>query len=185
MALDHSARPADADATASAPMSRPASPVADAFARFCGAVVRRLPFGLARVVPPTLLGFALINSTTFTIDLLLLTAIRDGLGLPIPVAVSIAYGIALSLAFVLNRMFNFRSHAAVGRQAGLYVVVVAINYVALVLGVTTGLAALGVDYQFARVLAGLSEAVFMYCAMRWVVFRRRPERADGRRRSVA
>lgn len=146
--------------------------MADGFARFCAAVVGRLPFGLSAVVPPTLLGFALINGSTFGFDLLLLTALHGGLGLPVALSVTLAYGCALTLAFVVNRVFNFRSHAPVGRQAVLYVVAVAINYAAFVLGVGAGLTELGVSYQLARILAGLCEAAFMYSALRWVIFRR-------------
>ena len=49
---------------------------------------------------------------------------------------------------------------------------VAVNYLAFILGVSTGLSALGVEYHVARITAGGCEAVFMYTAMRWVVFRR-------------
>jgi hypothetical protein len=43
------------------------------------AVVRRLPFGLAEILPANLLGFAVINSFTFAVDLGLLTALHGGL----------------------------------------------------------------------------------------------------------
>lgn len=132
----------------------------------------RLPFGLKSIVAPTFLGFVLINGCTFAIDLLLLTALRDGLGLPLAVAVSLSYVCAFGLSYVLNRTFNFGSHAAVGPQLAVYVVVVAVNYLAFILGLSTGLAAFGVEYHVARVTAGACEAVYMYAAMRWVVFRR-------------
>ena len=48
------------------------------------AITRRLPFGLARTVPPNLLGFAVINSFTFGCDLALLTALHSGLHWPVP-----------------------------------------------------------------------------------------------------
>jgi hypothetical protein len=51
-------------------------------------------------------------------------------------------------------------------------VVVVVNYLAFILGVSSGLAAIGVHYQLSRLAAGSCEAVYMYCAMRWVVFRR-------------
>jgi hypothetical protein len=41
----------------------------------------------------------------------------------------------------------------------------------VILGVGAGLAALGLNYQLARLAAGGCEAVYMYAAMRWVVFR--------------
>jgi len=143
---------------------------ADRFADFCAAVVRRLPFGLSRLVAPSFLGFALINGFTFGVDLLLLTLLRGWLGLPVWLAITLAYGVAFGLSFVLNRSMNFRSHAPVGRQAVLYVVAIVINYLAFLLGVGAGLAALGVDYRLSRLIAGACEGVFMYSVMRWVVF---------------
>lgn len=146
---------------------------ASRFARWCEAVAARLPWGLDRVVAPTFLGFALINSFTFGVDLLILTGMRSGLGLPGWLSVTVGYVCAFALAFYLNRTVNFRSHAPAGRQAVVYTVVVVINYLAFILGVGAGLAALGVQYHLSRLLAGACEAVYMYSAMRWIVFRRR------------
>jgi putative flippase GtrA len=145
---------------------------ADRFHRWCAGVVDRLPFGLRTVVAPTFLGFCLINGVRFGVDLLLLTGLHGGLKVPLPAAVTAAYACAFGLSYALNRYFNFRSHAAVGPQFAVYVAVVVVNYLAFILGVSTLLTTLGVEYQVSRVLAGGCEAVFMYCAMRWVVFRR-------------
>lgn len=142
----------------------------DGFHQFCEEVVRRLPFGLNSVVAPTFLGFAIINGFTFSVDLLLLTALRGALGAPLAVAVTVAYTCAFGLSYVLNRAFNFRSHAAVGPQIAVYVAVVAVNYLAFILGVSTGLSALGLEYHLARIIAGACEAIYMYSAMRWIVF---------------
>ncbi|MEV6139940.1 GtrA family protein [Nocardia sp. NPDC051990] len=139
--------------------------------RWCEAIVARLPLGLNRLVAPTFLGFALINSFTFGIDLALLTALHGWLHLPVWLSVTMAYICAFGLSFVLNRTFNFHSHAPVGRQAVVYMVVVVINYLAFILGVGSGLAALGLEYHLSRLLAGACEAVYIYSAMRWVVFR--------------
>ncbi|MBF6298698.1 GtrA family protein [Nocardia amamiensis] len=157
-------------------LSETADTIADRFTHWCEAVVHRLPLGLDRLVPPTFLGFALINSFTFGVDLVLLTALHGGLGLPVWLSVTVAYVFAFGLSFVLNRTFNFHSHAPVGRQAAVYVVVVVINYLAFILGVGSGLTALGVEYHLSRLLAGGCEAVYMYSAMRWVVFRSRANR---------
>ncbi|GAA1186176.1 GtrA family protein [Pseudonocardia alaniniphila] len=149
------------------------SGIALRFARMCATVAAVLPFGLSRVVDPTFIGFALINGFTFSVDLLLLTAMHGWLGWPIEVSIALGYAAAFGLGFVLNRTLNFRSHAPAGRQVLLYVVVVAINFGVILLGVGAGLAAVGVEYHLARVAAGVCEGVFMYCAMRWVVFGRR------------
>jgi putative flippase GtrA len=131
-----------------------------------------LPFGLSTLVAPTFVGFVVINSFTFGVDLLVLTLLRGSFGLPLPVAVTVAYACAFTLAYYLNRTLNFRSHAAVGPQLAAYVIVVVLNYAAFILGVSSGLAALGVEYHLARIAAGACEAIYMYSAMRWVVFRR-------------
>ena len=47
-----------------------------------------------------------------------------------------------------------------------------VNYLAFILGVCSALVALGVEYHLARIAAGACEAVYIYSAMRWVVFRR-------------
>jgi putative flippase GtrA len=142
------------------------------FHRCCVLVVARLPFGLSSIVAPTFLGFCLINGFTFGVDLVLLTALHGWLNVPVPIAVTVAYACAFALSFVLNRIFNFRSHAPVGPQFTVYVVVVVVNYLAFILGVSSALAALGLDYRLARLVAGACEAAYMYSAMRWVVFRR-------------
>jgi putative flippase GtrA len=142
------------------------------FHQFCVRVVAILPFGLNSIVAPTFLGFVLINSFTFGVDLLLLTVLHGGLGIPVPIAVTVAYACAFTLSYYLNRTMNFRSHAPVGPQFAVYAVVVVVNYLAFILGVSSLLTALGVEYRLARVLAGACEAVYMYSAMRWVVFRR-------------
>jgi len=145
----------------------------DRFHKACEAVVDRLPFGLGKIIAPTFLGFCLINGLTFGIDLTLLTGLRSGLGAPVPVAVTIAYACAFALSYLLNRTFNFQSHAPAGPQVAIYVVVVIVNYLVFILGVSTALSALGMQYQLSRIVAGTCEAVYMYCAMRWLVFRAR------------
>ena len=135
------------------------------------AVVRHLPFGLSRVIPPSLLGFAVINGCTFALDLALLTAFHGALHWPVPVSITLSYGTASGLSFLLNRTFNFRSHGLVGRQVTIYAGVVIVNYLAWILGVGSGLAALGVEYQAARLIAGACEGIYMYLAMRFLVFR--------------
>ncbi len=87
------------------------------------AITRRLPFGLSRVIEPSMLGYLLINLCTFCIDLGLLGLLHGKERLPIPVAVTISYGTASLISYVLNRVFNFRSHAEVGRQLPVFVVV--------------------------------------------------------------
>ena len=147
-------------------------PPVERFHRLCVQAAARLPFGLDSIVAPTFLGFVLINGCTFGLDLLFLTLLHGGLAIPLPIAVTAAYACAFAVSYFLNRTLNFRSHAAVGPQVEVYVVVVVVNYLAFILGVCTALSVLGVEYHLARIVAGACEAVYTYSAMRWVVFRR-------------
>ena len=135
------------------------------------AITKRLPFGLANVIEPNMLGYLLINLCTFCIDLGLLGLLHGRERLPIPIAVTISYGTASLISYVLNRVFNFRSHAEVGRQLPVFIAVSASNYLIFVLGLTDLLSAVGVYYELSRILAACCEGVYLYCMLRWVVFR--------------
>lgn len=130
-----------------------------------------IPGGLRRRLPPTAVGFAMLNLCTFALDLVLLWVLHVPLGVAYPVATTVAYTIALATAFVVNRSFNFESHGHAGKQSVRYVVVVSINYLAFILGLNTGLTMVGVPFVVARLTAGLCEAVYMYLCMRFIVFR--------------
>jgi putative flippase GtrA len=148
------------------------------------AITRRLPFGLSEVVAPSLVGYLLINLCTFFIDLAILGLCHGTFRLPIPVAVTLSYGTASVISYVANRVLNFRSHENVGRQFPVYVAVSVSNYLIFVLGLTDLLSALGVYYEFSRVLAACCEAVYLYCMLRFVVFRGSPG-AMGAREQAA
>ncbi len=155
------------------------------FAALMTAITRRLPFGLSEVVAPSLVGYLLINLCTFFIDLGILGLTHGTLRLPIPVAVTLSYGTASVISYVLNRVLNFRSHDNVGRQFPLYVAVSASNYLIFVLGLTDLLSTLGVYYEFSRVLAACCEAVYLYCMMRFVVFRGSPGAMGAHQQAAA
>ena len=144
-------------------------------------VTRGLPFGLSRAVAPSLLGYLLISLCTFFLDLALLAVCHGGLRWPLPIAVTLSYGTASAVSYAANRVLNFRSHGALGSQLPVYAAVIASNYLIFVLGLTDLLAAAGVYFELARVIAALCEAAYLYTMMRWVVFRdaRAPRRAGA------
>jgi putative flippase GtrA len=135
------------------------------------AITRRLPFGLSRVVAPSLLGYLLINLCTFSLDLSVLAIAHGSAKWPLPVAVTLSYGSASAASYVLNRVLNFRSNGTLGTQLPVYLAVIASNYLIFVLGVTDALAAAGLYFELARVIAALCEAAYLYTMMRWVIFR--------------
>ena len=141
------------------------------FASAMAAVARRLPFGLSEVVPPNVVGYLLINGCTFCLDLSLLTLFHGVFGVKLPVAVTLGYGLASLVSYAANRILNFQSHGPVGTQLPLYVGILTVNYLVFILGLVDGLAAIGVEYQAARIIAACCEGVFLYCCMRWLVFR--------------
>ena len=141
------------------------------FAAAMTAITRRLPFGLSGVIAPSLLGYLLINLCTFFLDLTVLAVAHGVLKWPLPVAVTLSYGSASAVSYVLNRVLNFRSHGALGTQVPIYAAVIASNYLIFVLGLTDLLAAAGVYFELARVIAAVCEAAYLYTMMRWVVFR--------------
>ena len=151
-----------------------------AFARAVLAVWRLIPGPLRRCVPVSFVGFALINGFTFSVDLGLLALLYRGARLPHPVAITIGYAAAFGLAFVLNRRFNFHAHGPVAGQVARWVLVVVVNYAALVLGLGSGLHAIGVPFLLARVIAAGAEAVWMYSMMRWWVFAAEPAKWNNR-----
>ena len=154
------------------------------FAAVMTAISRRLPFGLSEKVPPSLVGYLLINLCTFFIDLGILGLLHGHFRWPVPAAVTLSYGTASVISYVLNRVLNFRSHENVGRQFPLYVAVSASNYLIFVLGLTDLLSSVGVYYELSRVLAACCEAVYLYTMLRFVVFRGSPG-AMGAREQVA
>jgi len=135
------------------------------------AVARRLPFGLSEVVPPNVLGYLVINLCTFCIDLGLLTVFHGVLGVIPPVAVTLSYSIASLTSYGVNRVLNFRSHGSLSTQLPLSIAIFVVNYLVFLLGVFEGLLALGLEYQLARILAACCEGVFLYCCMRFLVFK--------------
>jgi putative flippase GtrA len=122
-------------------------------------------------VPASLIGYVIVNSATFAVDLTVLTGLHGGLGWPLPLSITTSYLLAFGLSFLLNRRLNFHSHAPLGPEGLRYVGVLAINYLLWILGVGDGLTHAGLDYRIARTVAAGCEAIYMYCAMRWFVFR--------------
>ncbi len=143
---------------------------AQVFERFTGAVHAVLPGPLKRL-PETFIGYAVINGSSFALDLLLLSLFFGHLHLPYPVAVSLGYGTACVYSFVINRWLNFRSHGHVGAQSARYVVTMTSNYVIWILGFSWLMEHLGVQFQLARFMAACIEGIYVYVLLRWWVFR--------------
>ncbi|QGF24651.1 GtrA family protein [Raineyella fluvialis] len=144
---------------------------ADRFLAMRHGLWTRLPGRLSHIIPPDLIGYAILNLFCFLVDMSVLTLFFRVFHAPYPVSTTVGYGTALVLSYLLNRWLNFHSRAPVGPQTVRYAFVVLINYFVLLQGVGTGLELLGVQFQLARLIAAVCEGIWTYIGMRWIVFR--------------
>lgn len=143
------------------------------FARFTAQLRSWLPAPVQRILPQTFIGFALINGSTFLLDMGILWVLGHFLTmLPYGVIFTIGYGIASLVAFVLNRWLNFREHGDLGVQSGKYTFVIVSNYVIWILAFGTLLGWLGVPLMVARVICACIEGLYIYLMLRLWVFPR-------------
>lgn len=140
------------------------------FARLTRRIHGSLPRPLAAVLPITFIGYAIINGSSFLLDMAILTALGRYWHIPYGLLFSIGYGLACVYSFILNRWLNFREHGDLGKQTSKYAFVIASNYVIWILGFGTLLGILGVQLQVARVTAACIEGIYIYLLLRFWVF---------------
>lgn len=126
-------------------------------------------------IPDTAIGFMMIGLTGFLIDIGVLTLLHGAIGIAYPVAVTLGYATSSVANFFLNRWLNFQMHGNIARQSGRQLVVAISNYLIWILGFSTVLDLLGVQYQFARIISACAEGVYLYAMMRLWVFPRREQ----------
>jgi putative flippase GtrA len=146
--------------------------------RFCR-VTSRLHGLLPRFlkwIPETAIGFAMIGLTGFFIDIGMLTLLHGAFTVSYPLAVTLSYGTASVANFFLNRWLNFQMHGNIAKQSGRQAVVAISNYVIWILGVSTVLELIGVQYQVARIVSACVEGIYLYVMMRVWVFPAREQR---------
>ena len=114
--------------------------------------------------------YLVIGGLSFAVDFGVLFAAHGVLGVRLPVATVLAFLVAFTVNFGLNRLWSFGSRSPVGRQLVRYVSLVAVNTVLTAL-VVSGLAALGVQYLVAKAIVTAGLVVLNYAAYRAWVFR--------------
>ncbi|WP_195908928.1 GtrA family protein [Microlunatus sp. Gsoil 973] len=125
---------------------------------------------LLKWIPETAIGFAMIGLTGFFIDIGVLTLLHGALDLPYALAVTLGYGTASVANFFLNRWLNFQMHGNIAKQSGRQAVVAISNYVIWILGFSTVLETIGVQYQVSRIISACVEGIYLYVMMRIWVF---------------
>ncbi len=123
-----------------------------------------------RPVSASLPRFLVIGALSFAVDLGTLFVAHGVLRIWLPLATTLAYAVAFTINFSLNRFWAFGSTAAVGHQVARYLLLTGVNYVVTV-AVVTGLAAAGLQYLVAKVIAATVIAAGNYLAYRLWVFR--------------
>jgi putative flippase GtrA len=124
------------------------------------------PPSTARSLP----RFLIIGVLSFILDAGTLYVTHGVLKMWLPLATTLAYGVAFTVNFSLNRLWAFGSTAAVTGQATRYIVLTGVNYL-ITLVIVNGLAALGMSYLLAKVIATAVIAGINYIAYRNWVFR--------------
>lgn len=114
--------------------------------------------------------FLIIGVLSFAVDVGTLFVAHGLLRIWLPLATTLAYAVAFTINFSLNRFWAFGSTAAVGNQVARYLLLTGVNYVVTVAAVT-GLAAAGLHYLVAKVIAAAVIAVVNYLVYRHWVFR--------------
>lgn len=117
--------------------------------------------------PRRAVRFLIVGVVSATLDVGLLVAGREWANLPIPVATTVAFWIALLVNFALNRSWSFRARGVAAPFAR-YLVIVGANWL-LHVAIVSGGAALGVPYVLAKIAAIGLGALFTYVSYdRWV-----------------
>nr|WP_211762160.1 GtrA family protein [Kutzneria sp. CA-103260] len=127
-----------------------------------------------RFITPELVGFVILGTFTFAIDLSILAVLRAWApDLPLWVPLTIGYSCAFGINYVLNRTMNFKSHAPIGGQA-LRFIVLTLADLGLTSLITTWLDHAGLPLLLARIGAAACVGLFTYVGARFWVFRKEP-----------
>lgn len=146
---------------------------AEEFSRVTKSAHEWLPPWLRRFVPQTFIGFAMINLSTFVLDMILLWMTHGVFDMLYPLAVSVSFGIASVIAFTLNKILNFRAKGDTVKQSGKYTVVLVTNYLIWIVGFSSLLEWIGVHYMLSRLIAAACEGIYIYLLARFWVFPRK------------
>ncbi|WP_169513490.1 GtrA family protein [Agromyces italicus] len=109
----------------------------------------------------------------FLVDLLLLAALRVGLGWPTAIAAAVAFLGSFAFTYTIQRTLGFSSRAPHGRALVRYTILVAVNTAATALIVAL-LDQTAVGWVGGKVVATAVTTVGNYFAYRWWVFAGEP-----------
>ena len=129
----------------------------------------------ARVTSPgvgargELARFLVVGVLSVGVDTAALVLLREVVGLPLAVATTLAFALTLAVNFSLNLGFVFGVRGRLAGRLARYGVLVVVNYV-LTLLLVLGIAAVGVHYVLAKLIAVGCCAMLNFVAYRHWVF---------------
>ncbi len=113
--------------------------------------------------------FVAVGVLSAGVDTGALVALRELVGLPLALATSVAFALTLAVNFGLNMGFVFGVSGRLAGRLARYGVLVVVNYLLTML-LVLGIAALGVDYVLAKLIAVACCAMVNFVAYRHWVF---------------
>lgn len=122
-----------------------------------------------RIVGSARVGYLLAGGVSLSLDLASLFCLHGLLGLPLVPSTTIAYLVGLSTNYGINRVWVFNGGDFLGRSAGRYGLLVAFNYAATIM-VVSSLTHAGASYIVAKVVAIAATVVWNFLAYRHWVF---------------
>jgi len=115
--------------------------------------------------------YVAIGGTTFALQFALLLLFHGAFGIVLPVAVSIAYWLAIVFNFTANRLWAFEAVSTrIAKHATAYGILLGINYI-FTLAFVTIATHLGMVYTVASILAVIIQVSWTYVIYKKVIFK--------------
>ncbi|MFJ4224660.1 GtrA family protein [Microbacterium sp. NPDC089695] len=122
--------------------------------------------------------YLMVGGFCFVVDVFLLWLAHDVLGVPLPIATTVAFLASFAVTYTAQRVIAFASDSRVVPSVARYTALVAFNTVATT-GIVWAVDALGAGWLTGKVIAVVATTVWNYFAYRhWVFSERRPGRRD-------
>jgi putative flippase GtrA len=113
--------------------------------------------------------YVVVGLASVAVDVGSLFALRSGANLPLLLATTIAFALALTVNYSLNHVWAFDASGLSWRRIGRYSVLVAINY-GLTLGIVASFDAAGASYLVGKAVAVAIGATINFTGYRFWVF---------------
>ncbi len=123
---------------------------------------------VTRLTNHSAVRFLVVGGLSFVVDAGSLIVFHGHLGIWLPLATAMAFGVAFVVNFGLNRFWAFGSGGAVGRQLSRYLYLVIAN-LAVTVVMVAGLTSTGIPYIWSKVITTILVGIANYVvSRRWI-----------------